>query len=254
LLGTVEAVAAAKAELIAALAPGATAIVPAGERLLDEHLRDDVGTVTFGAEGADVRFLAQDDHHVVIDAGGELVELEVPFRQAHLRSNLLAAVAAARAVDVTPSGRVDLHLSAGRGEIVALPGGVTVIDGCYNANPMSMRAALSDLAATAEYSGAARRVAVLGDMLELGPDARSYHAQLGQLANEAGVDVLVTVGPLAAAIAERFAGEATSLADAEQAATLVPGLIESGDVVLVKGSLGVGLKRVCDALGVGIPA
>jgi UDP-N-acetylmuramoyl-tripeptide--D-alanyl-D-alanine ligase len=163
-------------------------------------------------------------------------------------------VAAARAVGVTPSGRVDLQLSAGRGEIVPLPGGVTVIDGCYNANPMSMRAALLDLAATAEYSGAARRVAILGDMLELGPGARNYHAQLGDLANEAGVDVLVTVGPLAAAIAERFAGEATSLADADHAASLVPGLVEPGDVVLVKGSLGVGLKRVCDALGVGAPA
>ncbi|HEY3726860.1 MAG TPA: UDP-N-acetylmuramoyl-tripeptide--D-alanyl-D-alanine ligase [Solirubrobacteraceae bacterium] len=253
LMGTVEAVAAAKAELIGALPPGATAVVPEGERLLEPWLRDDVSTVTFGEHG-DVRFAEQGDEHVVIDAAGARIELEVPFRQAHLRSNLLAAVAAAQAVGVTPSGRVELRLSAGRGETVALPGGVTVIDGCYNANPMSMRAALSDLAATAERSAASRRVAVLGDMLELGPEARSYHAQLGELANDAGVDVLVTVGPLAAAITERFAGQATSFADAEEAAAAVPELLEPGDLVLVKGSLGVGLKRVCDALGVGIPA
>jgi UDP-N-acetylmuramyl pentapeptide synthase len=117
-----------------------------------------------------------------------------------------------------------------------------------------MRAALSDLAATAEHSAAARRVAVLGDMLELGPEARSYHAQLGELAGDAGVDVLVTVGPLAAAITERFPGQAISFADSEEAAAVVPELLEPGDLVLVKGSLGVGLKRVCDALGVGAAA
>ena len=255
LMGTVEAVAEAKAELIGALPPGGTAIVPAGERLLDPWMRPDVTTVTFGADAdADVKFSAQDDQHVVIDAAGEWVELEVPFRQAHLRGNLLAAVAAARAVGVTPSGRVELELSAGRGEKIAVDGGITVLDGCYNANPMSMRAALSDLAATAKHDGAARRVAVLGDMLELGPEARRYHEQLGELANQAGVDVLVTVGPLAASIAEDFDGEARSVADAGQAADLVPALLHPGDVVLVKGSLGVGLRQVCGALGVGAHA
>jgi UDP-N-acetylmuramyl pentapeptide synthase len=119
---------------------------------------------------------------------------------------------------------------------------------------MSMRAALADLADSAERVAAVRRVAVLGDMLELGPGARDYHAELGQLANAAGVDLLVTVGPLAAAIAERFAGPATAFADAEAAAAAVPELLEPGDLVLVKGSLGVGLKRVCDSLGVGAPA
>jgi UDP-N-acetylmuramoyl-tripeptide--D-alanyl-D-alanine ligase len=250
LLGTVQAVAAAKAELIAGLAPGGTAIVPAGERLLDAYLRPEVQTTTFGP-GGDVRLLEEEDEHVLIAAGGERISLEVPFRQAHLRANLLAAVAAARAVGVTPSGRVELALTAGRGEIVVLPGGITVIDGCYNANPMSMRAALSDLAASAARASAARRVAVLGDMLELGPQAGAYHAELGELANRAGVDLLVTVGPLAAAIAERFDGEARSLADSEEAAAVVPGLVRAGDYVLVKGSLGVGLKAVCRALGVG---
>jgi len=254
LLGTVENVAAAKAELIAALAPGATAIVPAGERLLTPHLRTDITTVTFGA-GGQVKLLEANDEHIVIDAQGEQIELEIPFRQAHLRANLLPAVAAARAVGVTPRGRVELALTAGRGETVTLPGRVTVIDGCYNANPMSMRAALSNLAASAARDDAgARRVAVLGDMLELGPDARAYHEQLGDLANEAGVDLLVTVGPLAGAIAERFDGETRSLADAAEAAATVPELLQPGDYVLIKGSLGVGLRAVCAALGVGTAA
>ena len=253
LLGTVPAVAAAKAELIAALPAGAIAIVPAAEPLLDPYRRADVTTVTFGPHG-DIRLLEEDDDRVVIDAAGERIELEVPFRQAHLRANLLAAVAAARAIGVTPGGRVELSLSAGRGETVTLPGSVTVIDGCYNANPMSMRAALSDLAATAARTGAARRVAVLGDMLELGPDAPAYHAALGDLANQAKVDLLVTVGPLAAGIAERFDAETRSFADADAAARAVPGLVHAGDVVLIKGSLGVGLKAVCTALGVGVAA
>jgi UDP-N-acetylmuramoyl-tripeptide--D-alanyl-D-alanine ligase len=246
-LGTIEAVAGAKAELIAALAPGAVAIVPAGERLLDAYLRPDLETVTFG-DGGDVRLLSADNERVVIDAQGELIELEVPFTQAHLRSNLLAAVAGAQAVGVTPTGRVELALSAGRGQRIALPNDITVIDDCYNANPMSMRAALTDLADVA--AGApGRRVAVLGDMLELGPDERRYHAELGEVAGAAGVDVLVTVGPLAAGIAARFDGEGHPVANAAEAAAIVPELVRDGDVVLVKGSRGVGLELVCRALG-----
>jgi UDP-N-acetylmuramoyl-tripeptide--D-alanyl-D-alanine ligase len=250
LLKTVEAIAAAKAELIAGLAPGSSAIVPEGETLLTPHLRPDIRTVTFGA-GGDVHLVSQDDDRVVIDAEGQRIELEVPFQQAHLRTDLLAAVAAARAVGVTPEGSVELTLTAGRGQSIALADGITLIDGCYNANPVSMRAALRDLEATAQRTHATRRVAVLGDMLELGPEGRAYHLELGELADEVGVDLLVTVGSLGAAIAERFEGEAVSVADAGEAAAIVPELLETGDVVLVKGSLGVGLRLVCDALSVG---
>jgi UDP-N-acetylmuramoyl-tripeptide--D-alanyl-D-alanine ligase len=249
LLGTVQNIAAAKAELIAGLTPGSVAIVPASEPLLNRHLRADVQTVTFGP-GGDVSFVNEDDERVVIDSCGARIELEVPFRQAHLRTDLLAAVAGARAVGVTPAGRVELMLTPGRGNSVVLPSGITIIDGCYNANPMSMRAALSDLDATATRFGAQRRVAVLGDMLELGPDERRYHVELGELVNAAGVELLITVGPRGAAIADEFDGEAHLLADAPEAAAIVPELLQEGDVVLVKGSLGVGLKLVCEALGV----
>ncbi len=250
LLGSIEAIAAAKAELIAALPPHGTAVIPVDEPLLAPHVRRDVTTVTFGPHG-DVSLTASEADRVTIDAGDREITLEVPFTQAHLRSNLLAAVAAARAVGVTSEGRVELALSKGRGQRYITPSHVTVIDDCYNANPISMRAALQDLKATAGASDGARRVAVLGDMLELGPRERDFHAQLGEQATEAGVDVLVTVGPLAASIADRFQGETHALSDASEAANVVPELLQTGDVVLVKASRGVGLELVCRALGAG---
>ncbi len=250
LLGTVDAVAAAKAELIARLPSGATAVIPAGERLLDRHRRDDLDTVTFGA-GGEVTLRSADGELICIDHRGELIELEVPFTQAHMRTNLLAAVAAARAAGVTPSGRVELLLSPGRGQRLVLPGGLTVIDDCYNANPMSMSAALNDLAATAQPDGA-RTVAILGDMLELGPDERRYHAEIGRHAGEIGIDVLITVGPLAQEMAADFPRDVHAVPDAAAAAGVVPELLESGDVVLIKASRGVGLEVVCQALSAGV--
>jgi UDP-N-acetylmuramoyl-tripeptide--D-alanyl-D-alanine ligase len=243
LLGSLEAIAAAKAELIVALEPGATAVVPAGDELLAVHLRDDVRTITFG-EGGDVRLLEHEGTRAAVDALGERLELELPFTQAYHRTNLLAAVAAALAVGVRPEGRIEVAFSPLRGERVELPDGTVVINDCYNANPMSMRAALDELAS----AEAPRRVAVLGDMLELGPDERAYHEAVGREAAERGVDVLVTVGPLAVAMADGFDGPSYAVADAGEAVALLPEVLEPGDVVLVKGSRGVGLEVVAEAL------
>jgi UDP-N-acetylmuramoyl-tripeptide--D-alanyl-D-alanine ligase len=248
LLGTVEAVAAAKAELIIALREGGTAVVPAQEPLLEPYLRPGLRVIRFGP-GGDVRVSgAAVDGRVEIDLAGQAIQLEVPFAQAHLRTNLLAAAAAASAIGVIPSGRVEVAFSPGRGQRTELPGGVTVIDDCYNANPMSVRAALDDLAASAPAGGRSRRVAVLGDMLELGPSEHRFHVEAGRHAAAAGVEVLVTVGPLAAAMAEGFSGELHSVASAAEAAPLVRALVRPGDVVLVKGSRGVGLELVCASL------
>jgi UDP-N-acetylmuramoyl-tripeptide--D-alanyl-D-alanine ligase len=247
LLGTLEAIAAAKAELIAGLAPGASAVVPAGESLLAAHLREDVRTITFG-EGADVELAERRaDGSVVIVDGDERIELWPSFAQAHNLRNLLAAVAAARALGHTPGGPLEVRFSAMRGQREQLAGGTVLIDDCYNANPMSMRAAIDDLAETAP----ARRVAVLGDMLELGPDAPRLHREIGEYASARGVGLLVTVGPLAAQMSATFAGEVRSVPDAAAAAELVAGLLREGDTVLVKGSRGVGLERVVASLGAG---
>jgi UDP-N-acetylmuramoyl-tripeptide--D-alanyl-D-alanine ligase len=251
LLGTIEAVAAAKAELIGGLREGGTAVVPANEPLLDSYLRDAPNVITFGP-GGDVQLRGHPgpDRHrrVEVDVAGRVIEIEVPFAQAHLRINLLAAVAAASAVGVIPSGRVEVAFSPGRGQRTELPGGVTVIDDCYNANPMSVRAALEDLAATAPPDGVARRVAVLGDMLELGPGEHDFHVEAGRHAAAAGVDLLVTVGTRAAAMAEGFGGESHGVATAAEAVPLVRELVRPGDVVLIKGSRGVGLELVCSSL------
>jgi UDP-N-acetylmuramoyl-tripeptide--D-alanyl-D-alanine ligase len=206
-----------------------------------------LSTITFGEQG-DVRLLGADEHRVKISLAGETITLEVSFQQAHLRRNLLAAVAAAHSVGVSAHGRVELALTPGRGERFGLSSGVTLIDDCYNANPMSMRAALEDLAATAERDRHARRVAVLGDMLELGDGEHGFHAELGREAQTAGVDLLVTVGPQAAAMSETFAGRIHLARDANEAAHLVPPLLQGGDLVLVKGSRAVGLELVCRAL------
>ena len=245
LLGSLEAIAAAKAELIAGLRPGATAVVPAGEKLLEPHLREDVVTVTFG-EGGDVRLLARDEvaGAVRIVAGDEEIELIPSFAQAHNLRNLLAAVGAARALGHTPRGRLDVEFSAMRGQREELSCGAVLLDDCYNANPMSMRAAIDELAASAS----ARRVAVLGDMLELGPTAPSLHREIGAHARAAGVEELIAVGPLAAEIAGSFGEPSRVLPDAAAAAAVVPGLVGPGDTVLVKGSRGVGLELVSDAL------
>jgi UDP-N-acetylmuramoyl-tripeptide--D-alanyl-D-alanine ligase len=222
-------------------------VVPAHEPLLEPHLRHDLRTITFG-DGGEVRLDRADDGHVEIGLLGLQLSLEVSFTQAHLRRNLLAAVAAAHAIGVIPEGRVELELSPGRGQRHTLPDGVTLIDDCYNANPMSMRAALEDLAATASRLPNSRRVAVLGDMLELGPREREFHAEIGEQAMRAGVDLLVTVGPLAERMADRFDGEVHAAADAAEASAMVPRLLGGGDVVLIKASRAVGLDVVCRAL------
>jgi UDP-N-acetylmuramoyl-tripeptide--D-alanyl-D-alanine ligase len=247
LLGTVEAVATAKAELIAALPPGGTAVVPAGEPLLEPHRRDDVEWVTFGT-GGDVVLEAYELSRAVVRAGEERFVLDIDLPQRHQLENLLAAVAAARAAGVHPAGHVRFEASAHRGERIEGDDGVLVIDDCYNANPMSVRAGLEDLSHTAQARGG-RAVAVLGDMLELGAGERAAHEEAGRQAAQAGVDVLVTVGRRAAAMADPFGGEAYPVAHAAEAAALIGEILQPGDTVLVKASRGVGLEVVVEALG-----
>ena len=246
LLGSLEAVAAAKAELIAGLGAGASVVLPAAEPLLDPHRREDIVTITFGP-GGDVRLLErhEGDRVVIEDRRGPArMELRPSFWQAHNLSNLLAAVAAARALGLTPGGELQVRFSGLRGERARLPGEIVLIDDCYNANPMSMRAAIDDLIASA--SG--RRVAVLGDMLELGPEAPERHREIGAYAAARGVDVLVTVGPLAGQMGGAFGGDVRAAPDAQGATELLAQLLLAGDTVLVKGSRGVGLERVGQAL------
>ena len=235
LLGTIERVAATKAELIRDIRSGAGCVVPQGERLLADHLRDDLETLTFGP-GGDVELTA--DGAVAVK--GDVLDLELPYDQPHNLLNTCAAVAAATLAGVRPSGRVDVKFSSLRGEIVELAGGVKVVNDCYNANPMSMTAALDHLA----QSPADRRIAILGTMAELGPESERYHREIGAHAAASGIDVLVTVGEEALPYAAEFDGERYPVATPEEAGALLEEIARPGDRVLVKGSRSVGLERV----------
>ncbi|MEX2024010.1 MAG: UDP-N-acetylmuramoyl-tripeptide--D-alanyl-D-alanine ligase, partial [Thermoleophilaceae bacterium] len=245
LLGTVERVAAAKAELIRDLPAGARAVVPAGEPLLERHLRDDLDTIAFGP-GGDVMLLSFDAHakagggRAEIEALGERILLDLPYDEPHNLLNTLAAVAAAVAIGVRPNGAVGVSFSSLRGEVVELAGGVTVVNDCYNANPMSMRAALKHLAETP----AQRRVAVLGAMAELGHRSDAFHREIGEEVAALGIDVLVTVGERALGYGAGYDGETYPVGTPEEASALLEEIAQPGDRVLVKGSRSAGLERV----------
>lgn len=225
LLGTVEAVASAKAEILMALRPGGTAVVPADEPLLAPHL-------------------AVLDPGVTIVRAGEVpdLDLDLSVGKAWELRNAALALAVCRALDAEPpaGARVEVALSALRGQERPLPGGGTLIEDCYNANPLAMRAALADLAGRP-----GRRVAVLADMMELGPDERAFHHEIGAAAATAGIDLLVAIGERAAWYAAGAEGlECVHFATVAEALEEVPGLIAPGDVVLLKGSRSMRLERI----------
>jgi UDP-N-acetylmuramoyl-tripeptide--D-alanyl-D-alanine ligase len=123
---------------------------------------------------------------------------------------------------------------------------VLLINDCYNANPLSMRAALAHLA---ERAGTRRRVAVLGEMAELGDAAVAYHREVGAAVAATGVDELIGVGPLARELEASAGGVSVQHADtAADAADALAAMLRPGDVVLVKGSRAVGLEAVAAKL------
>jgi UDP-N-acetylmuramoyl-tripeptide--D-alanyl-D-alanine ligase len=249
LLGTVERVAEAKAELVAALPPGGTAVVPVDAPELEPFLgRDDVDFVRFGP-GADVRLLSFEPPRLIVDVLGTPVELEVSFTADHHARNMLAALGGYAALGLplerASEGAAAVSFSRLRGEETELPGGALLIDDSWNANPVSMRAALEYLLRRA---GGRRTIAVLGEMAELGERAPEYHAEIGAVAAELGVDVVVAVG------SGHVAGYGgLPVATPADAAALLRELLEPDDVVLVKGSRVARLEQVAEAL-VGAPA
>src|SRR5207248_3199956 len=206
MLGSVERVAEAKAELVAALPADGTAIVPDGEALLAPHVAQlRCRVVTFGADaGADVWLAsfapAQGGGRAEIQLLGRTLSVPVNFTAPHNALNLAAAAAAYDALglplDGLADGAAEVAFSRWRGEELQLAGGGVLIADCYNANPTSMRAALEHLSLIA---GGRRRVAVLGDMAELGDRAPAFHEQIGTLLGELGVEQVVAIGPHARA-------------------------------------------------------
>ena len=238
LLGTVEHVAEAKAEVVASLPPDGVAVVP-DEPLLEPFLaRDDIEIRRFGPENIERFDRVEGGCRVAFALGDRKLELEFPFSARHQAGNAVAALLALEALGLPfPEGRVDVELSRWRGEESPLPGGGLLINDAYNANPASMRAALEHLA---EHEG--RKVAVLGEMAELGPTAPAYHREVGEVLRALGIDSVLAVGELARAYGGEFAR------DAEEAVEKIGDLVRPGDIVLVKGSRAVGLEVVAEAL------
>jgi UDP-N-acetylmuramoyl-tripeptide--D-alanyl-D-alanine ligase len=246
LLGSIEAIAAAKAEVLDALPAGGVAIVPVAAGALEPHLERAPRLLRFGP-GGDVEATAAKVVEGVTEAlistpvGSQLFHF--PFAEAHNLTNALAAVAAGVALEAPLAAMADRAADIGfsrfRGERIELGEGIVLVNDCYNANPVSMRAALDHLATL----GAPRTVAVLGEMGELGPDAAGFHREVGEHARAAGVDMLLGVG-----LPARDYGPDELVADPGEAAELLAARLQPGDAVLVKGSRSAGLEAVATEL------
>jgi UDP-N-acetylmuramoyl-tripeptide--D-alanyl-D-alanine ligase len=229
LVDSIEGVQRAKGELIEALPPGGTAIVPAGFPIA----RDDLAVVRIGRPAA-----TTNDGRTTV--GG----VSFNFTARHQIQNAASALAALDVLGLPRPASVDVDFARWRGEEDELPGGGLLINDAYNANPVSMRAALAYLA---ERAGDRRRVAILGDMAELGRTAPAYHRQVGEAAAELGVDELLAVGELArgyldAGVPGRW------VVNVHEALHELGEVVRPGDAVLVKASRAVGLEAVATAL------
>ncbi len=266
--GSIEDIADAKAEILE-LADARTLLVAnAADARVMTRARRFVGRVlTFGVDHpADVNARSIESRglagvRAVLTTPAGRMQLDTPLAGLGNLANVLAAVTVGLDAGVPLDAMVERarHLKppSHRGEVRTLASGATLYDDAYNANPLAVMRALEVIGAD---PGAIRRVAVLGEMLELGPDSPVLHARCGQAAAKAGVSVLVTVGGAPA----RALGDAASAAGipaadvhhaetSDEAASLVASLVRAGDLILVKGSRGVRLERVVEALaGAGV--
>jgi len=261
LLGSREAIADAKAELLEALPSDGYAVLNRDDRFFDRLCaRAHCPVTTFGlSELADVRAtdLVQREGamHFVVHHGGETSTALLPAPGEHNVRNALAAVAVGRLLGLSltdcVAGLRDFMPPAHRLRVFASPRGVTVIDDCYNASPDSVAAALQVMGSEPL---AGRRVFVFGDMKELGDRSEAAHREVGALAVAAGVAWIVTVGDLAqlaAREAQRVAPGriATTFCDTPvEALAAVRAELGPGDLVLVKASRAMKLESVVDGL------
>lgn len=274
-LGSVDNIAAAKGELFMSLHEGATAVFAQGAK----HARVRRQAALAGALGGRLRgFHAQVAEAQDAPAEGAVVQVQLlgesadgldlslhfptlnagewhrarlPLVGPHQAENAALAAAAALALDVSPGaivlGLARVHAAKHRGQVEHIAGR-NVLDDCYNANPASMDAALRTLAG---LRGAGRAVAILGDMLELGPTEDALHAQIGEVAADVGLHRLITVGPRARHIAQAASArgiETLIAADASEAASAAAAATRAGDWILLKGSRGMALEEVITRL------
>ncbi len=255
--GSLKGVASAKAELLEALPPTGTAVLPADDEFI-EFLKErtKARSLTFGfSEHADRRItgLEKRESGGYRFAVGDLA-LEVPRFGRHHVLNAAAAAVVGSIIGVPPdeiaSGIVAAKVGAGRGVCYDL-GGVVFFDDSYNSNPTSLRAAVE---AFLEIPASGRRWLVLGDMLELGDSSETLHREAGVFCGRARVDGILTIGAesvelsRAAAEQRKSPDHITHFLDAERLSLYLNELINPGDAVLLKGSHGMRMEKILDAI------
>jgi len=263
--GSLVAIAEAKAEIFSGLEPGGTAILNRDNTffdLLERRAREQGGrVVSFGRdERADVRpevwTLGPDGSDIVVRLGERRIAYHVGAPGAHIAHNSLAVVAALDAlgtdVERAVTALADVKAAKGRGARVKVrlkDGAILLIDESYNANPASMRSAL-DAMATVPRKANPRRIAVLGDMLELGAESGRLHEDLKEPVDAAEVDLVFACGPnmrrLFAALPAAKRGTWAETSEGIVAPLLAA--VRAGDVVMIKGSLGSRMAPLVDAL------
>jgi UDP-N-acetylmuramoyl-tripeptide--D-alanyl-D-alanine ligase len=234
LVDSIEGVLRAKGELIDALPPGGTSIVPPDFPVA----REDVEVVRVGEPSAET-----------VEGRTTIGGVSFNFTARHQIQNAATALAALDALELPRPESVDVDFSRWRGEEDDLPGGGLLINDSYNANPVSMRAALAYLA---ERAGERRRVAILGDMAELGRTGPRYHREVGEAAAELGVDELLAVGELARGYLDGGV-PGRWVVNVHDALRELSDVVRPGDAVLVKASRAMGLEAIAQAL-IQVPA
>lgn len=262
LLRTVEQVAKAKGELFETMRQDGTVVVNLEDPWVRKLGEGYPGRkITFGMQdNADIRFGHMTTNHLesldlTFSVFGQTVELHLAVPGFHNVMNAMAATGVAMALGVSLESALEgistFTPMKWRMERLQLASGVQVINDCYNANPLSMNAALRTVSAAKR---AGRFVAVLGSMRELGPDAAAKHHEVGVEAAQHHVDQLFTFGEHAQELADgaKSAGLAADrvmmTTDIEELKTQVASVLKPGDVVLVKGSRGMKLERLVDHL------
>ena len=251
----------AKAELFDTMRPGTTGIFNGDDERSRRMASSFNGyAVTYGMDSAcDLTARSYQGHGLegssfTVEHAGKSHAVRLKFAGTHHAMNALAALATGYMMGCDMGGMIrsleELEPLGMRGQVLRLAGGVSVLDDSYNANPGAMRAALAVLSQTPPGKG--RRIACVGDMLELGGGAGDHHAEVGRLLAASGIEAAITVGPLARGTAEeaRRAGfEAVRSVDtAEEAAAELCAMVRPGDVILVKASRSIGLDKVVAAL------
>jgi UDP-N-acetylmuramoyl-tripeptide--D-alanyl-D-alanine ligase len=270
--GSCEAIADAKSEIFEGIVAGGAALIPGdspyAERLLARAKQAGASQVlTFGSDPkSDARLLSAETAGEGMIVEAELLGRRLEFRLGapgrHLASNALGALLTVAALGgdllnaaAALSGFAALKGRGARFRIELEGGEVEVIDESYNANPASMEAALALLAASG-HGSEGRRIAVLGDMLEMGPAGPAHHAALAAIIEKAGVDVVFACGPQMRSLWEVLPGDRRgAYGEASSGiASAVHESIRAGDVVLVKGSFGSKMSVIIDALKARTPA